>query len=172
MPEYSPSVAFTLGKRARFDHGRGCSILKRTAWFSDAVTVTGGEPTLYQELPAALAVFKELGYLVKLDTNGTNPAMLQQLIERQPDYVAMDIKGLGLPQILAPCGKLTTEEFFNVRSSIRLLMEAPIKRVSYHRGSGFASTRRNRRNRPLYQGASLYPAAVNPSATLDTDLEP
>ena len=103
--------------------------LKERLGFLDAVTVTGGEPTLYEELPAALAAFKELGYLVKLDTNGTNPTMLQQLINSGSlDYVAMDIKApLDYRKYTRACGKLTTEEFFNVRSSIRMLMEASIQ---------------------------------------------
>ena len=59
----------------------------------DGVCVTGGEPTLRKELPEFLAEIKALGYLVKLDTNGSNPAMLQKLLEENLlDYVAMDIK--------------------------------------------------------------------------------
>jgi pyruvate formate lyase activating enzyme len=57
------------------------------------VCVSGGEPTICKELPAFLAKLKELGYLVKLDTNGSNPSMLRQLYaDRLIDYVAMDIK--------------------------------------------------------------------------------
>ncbi len=59
----------------------------------DALCVTGGEPTLHKELPEFLARVKELGLLVKLDTNGTNPAMLKKLISKNLiDYIAMDIK--------------------------------------------------------------------------------
>ena len=59
----------------------------------DAVGITGGEPTLNSDLPDFIAYVKSLGYLVKLDTNGTNPAMLRALIEKSlVDYVAMDIK--------------------------------------------------------------------------------
>jgi pyruvate formate lyase activating enzyme len=60
----------------------------------DGVVITGGEPTLHGEkLVSLLQDIKELGYLVKLDTNGTKPDLLQSLIEKQlVDYVAMDIK--------------------------------------------------------------------------------
>ena len=59
----------------------------------DGVCVTGGEPTLQPELPEFLEKLRRLGYAVKLDTNGTNPAMLKALLhERVLDYVAMDIK--------------------------------------------------------------------------------
>jgi pyruvate formate lyase activating enzyme len=59
----------------------------------EGVCITGGEPTLYPELPGFIARLKELGYKVKLDTNGTNPAMLKSLVHLGLiDYIAMDIK--------------------------------------------------------------------------------
>jgi pyruvate formate lyase activating enzyme len=57
------------------------------------VVVTGGEPTIHADLPAFLAWLKEMGFSVKLDTNGTNPGMLRRLAaDRTVDYIAMDIK--------------------------------------------------------------------------------
>ena len=57
------------------------------------VCVTGGEPTLNRELPSFISKIRALGYSVKLDTNGTNPEMLESLIrDGLVDYVAMDIK--------------------------------------------------------------------------------
>lgn len=57
------------------------------------VCISGGEPTMHRELPALIEKIKSMGFLVKLDTNGTNPNMLEQLIETGLiDYVAMDIK--------------------------------------------------------------------------------
>ena len=59
----------------------------------DGVCVTGGEPTLQPELPGVLEKIRDLGYAVKLDTNGTNPGMLKILLhDGILDYVAMDIK--------------------------------------------------------------------------------
>lgn len=59
----------------------------------DAVVITGGEPTIHHDLPEFIAKIKALGYLVKLDTNGTNPEMLQQLLDKKLlDYLAMDVK--------------------------------------------------------------------------------
>lgn len=59
----------------------------------EGVCVSGGEPTLYKDLPDFLKRIKEKGFLVKLDTNGTDPEMLKSLIdEGLLDYVAMDIK--------------------------------------------------------------------------------
>lgn len=57
------------------------------------VCVSGGEPTLAPELPDFLARIKDMGFSVKLDTNGYRPSVLSSLIERSlVDYVAMDIK--------------------------------------------------------------------------------
>ena len=61
--------------------------------FLEAVVISGGEPTLHADLPEFCERIKALGFYVKLDTNGTNPAMLQELIDNHlVDYVAMDIK--------------------------------------------------------------------------------
>jgi pyruvate formate lyase activating enzyme len=59
----------------------------------DGVVITGGEPTLQDDLADFIARIKELGFLVKLDTNGSNPRMLASLLKNKLlDYVAMDVK--------------------------------------------------------------------------------
>lgn len=59
----------------------------------DAVTITGGEPTMHDDLVEFITKIKSLGFLVKLDSNGTRPDMLRTLINQKlVDYVAMDIK--------------------------------------------------------------------------------
>ena len=59
----------------------------------DAVCITGGEPTLQRDLKEFILKVRALGYRVKLDTNGTNPTLLKDLLtEGLLDYVAMDIK--------------------------------------------------------------------------------
>lgn len=61
--------------------------------FLDGVVVTGGEPTLQRDLPQLLKRLRDLGVKVKLDTNGTHPDMLKDVIEAGlVDYVAMDLK--------------------------------------------------------------------------------
>lgn len=62
----------------------------REQWI-DGVVITGGEPTLWPELPQLVRLFKEFGFEIKLDTNGSSPEMLELLLP-QVDYVAMDIK--------------------------------------------------------------------------------
>jgi pyruvate formate lyase activating enzyme len=69
------------------------SFLKKRQHLLEGVCITGGEPTLYKELPNFIEEIKNLGYKVKLDTNGTNPFMLKELLEENIiDYIAMDIK--------------------------------------------------------------------------------
>ena len=69
------------------------SFLQKRKGLLDGVCITGGEPTLQQELPQLLSRIKELGYAVKLDTNGAQPQVLRALMEQGlVDYVAMDIK--------------------------------------------------------------------------------
>ncbi len=59
----------------------------------DGVCVTGGEPTIHPELPALLREFKKRGWPVKLDTNGSNPALVNSLIdEGLVDSISLDIK--------------------------------------------------------------------------------
>lgn len=58
------------------------------------VVVCGGEPTVHPDLPGFLWQIKKMGFLVKLDTNGSNPKMIDNLIkEKLVDYIAMDVKG-------------------------------------------------------------------------------
>lgn len=65
---------------------------KRKKWL-DGVCITGGEPTLYTDLPSFISQIKEKGFLVKLDTDGYNPTMIKRLIDNKLlDYIAMDIK--------------------------------------------------------------------------------
>jgi pyruvate formate lyase activating enzyme len=70
------------------------SFLEKRRGKLDAVTVTGGEPTLQPDLDRFLQEIKGMGYLTKIDTNGSNPDVLERLIrDRLVDYLAMDVKG-------------------------------------------------------------------------------
>lgn len=61
--------------------------------FLDGVVICGGEPTIHTDLPEFCRRIKDLGFLVKLDTNGSNPEMLEKLLNQElVDYIAMDIK--------------------------------------------------------------------------------
>jgi len=67
--------------------------LKNRREWLDGVVITGGEPTMYPELPDFLQKVKRIGLEIKLDTNGSNPGMLGELMrEGLVDYVALDVK--------------------------------------------------------------------------------
>lgn len=99
--------------------------LKKRQGMLEGVCVTGGEPTLSTDLPEFLAKIHESGYLVKLDTNGTNPALLKQIItDGLVDYVAMDIKSslAGYPAAVGIPGFLTAP----VEESAALLLQGTL----------------------------------------------
>lgn len=81
--------------------------LKKRSGILEGICVTGGEPTLYADLPDLLKMIRAAGYLVKLDTNGSNPIMLESLLnEGILDYAAMDIKA-GRENYYRVCGLKT-----------------------------------------------------------------
>ena len=69
------------------------SFLKKRAGILDGVAITGGEPLLHTDMPGFLEKIKNLGYKIKLDTNGSNPTLLKDIVNAGlVDRVAMDIK--------------------------------------------------------------------------------
>ncbi len=89
--------------------------LEKRKGLIDAVEITGGEPTLQKDLPDFIKKVKSMGFLVKLDSNGTNPNMLKYLIESKLiDYVAMDVK--------APLERY--EEIANTKFDVNLIKES------------------------------------------------
>ena len=99
--------------------------LKSKKGLIDAVVISGGEPTLMPELKERIKQIKNLGFLVKLDTNGTNPKYLKDLIENNLiDYVAMDIKN-SLEAYPKTCGVSQINED-DILESIKLLKDNKI----------------------------------------------
>ncbi len=91
----------------------------------DAVVITGGEPTLDKDLIPFIKEVKELGYLVKLDSNGTNPSVLKYLIENHlVDYIAMDIK--NSEEKYALTAGLSQIDMIPIKESISLLINSDI----------------------------------------------
>ncbi|MFT3738932.1 MAG: anaerobic ribonucleoside-triphosphate reductase activating protein [Breznakibacter sp.] len=100
----------------------------RKGWI-DGVVVTGGEPTLHSDLPDWLARIKKMDYLVKLDTNGSDPYMLQEVIERGlVDYVAMDVKNvLTVKDYCQTTGIPENQRLIdNIIASMLVLKNAPV----------------------------------------------
>jgi pyruvate formate lyase activating enzyme len=88
----------------------------------EGVVITGGEPTMHPDLPSFIKKIKDMGYLVKLDTNGTNPEMVKELIkEKLIDYLAMDLK--------APLEKYEETvgvnlNWDNIKKSVKIIMSS------------------------------------------------
>lgn len=100
------------------------SFLQKRKKFIDGVCISGGEPTLHPDLYGFVQKIKAMGFLVKLDTNGTNPFLLERLLEEKwIDYVAMDLK--------APLAKYETVvkvpvDPEKIRSSIHMIMNGNV----------------------------------------------
>lgn len=91
---HNPELVDPARYETTLDEGEVLSFLKRRRGKLDAVTVTGGEPTVQPDLELFLEKIRKMGYLIKVDTNGSNPRVLEALIRRNlVDYLAMDIKG-------------------------------------------------------------------------------
>ena len=101
------------------------SFLDKRHGLLDGVAITGGEPCLQPGLPAFMAKIRELGFAVKLDTNGTHPDMLETVLRRGlADYVAMDVK--NSPSKYALTAGVRTLDLAPISESIELLKSSGI----------------------------------------------
>lgn len=103
--------------------------LKKRQGVLDGVVITGGEPTVTKELPELIKEIRDLGFRVKLDTNGTNPQMLKELLDKKYiDYVAMDIKNVKSKYFeTAGLSKKGSEQLLeNIEKSIKILKQSNI----------------------------------------------
>lgn len=99
--------------------------LKKRRGVLDGVAVTGGEPLLHADMPEFLARVKELGYKIKLDTNGSNPELLSEIIKNKlVDRVAMDIK--NAPEEYARTIGLESFDIAPVERSKEMLLRGDI----------------------------------------------
>ena len=137
-PQHTACTIFTAGCNFRcpFCHNAGLvlgsnpesyteeeilSYLEKRKGLLDGVCITGGEPTLRPDLLPFIEKVKALGFAVKLDTNGTNPALLKELLDNAlVDYVAMDIKN-SFEKYPETCG-LDVMELDSIKESIALLI--------------------------------------------------
>jgi len=92
----------------------------------DGVCITGGEPTLMPDLVDKIKEMRDLGYMIKLDTNGSRPEIIRQLLDQHlVDYIAMDIKN-SLQNYNKTIG-LKDFDLEKIKASIDLLMHSGIK---------------------------------------------
>jgi pyruvate formate lyase activating enzyme len=87
------NTELVTGEAAVMSEERVLDFLSARTRHLEGVVISGGEPTLQQDLPDFIKKIRGLGFRVKLDTNGTNPQMLAELMDKKLlDFVAMDIK--------------------------------------------------------------------------------
>ena len=107
------------------------------------VCITGGEPTIHPELPKLIRTIRDMGYSIKLDTNGFRPEVLRMLLsEELVDYVAMDLK--NGPDAYGETVGLKQFDPSRIRESIGLLLD-----------SGTKFELRTTLVKPLHSGESL-----------------
>lgn len=88
---YNPEIVFGKGI---VSYSEAFSFLKRRVNLLDAVVFSGGECLIHKDIIDVIRAVKELGFCVKIDTNGSKPAILEKLLEQElVDYIALDFKG-------------------------------------------------------------------------------
>lgn len=103
------------------------AFLKKRVGVLDGVAITGGEPLLHKDMPEFLRKIKALGFKIKLDSNGSNPQLLEDIVdEGLVDRVAMDIK--NSPELYAKTIGLDNYDLSAVERSKNFLLEG---RVDY-----------------------------------------
>ena len=117
---HNASLVTHLQKDARLEEADILAYLKKRQGLLDGVCITGGEPTLQDDLPDFICQIKALGYAVKLDTNGSRPDVLAELLAHGlVDYVAMDVK--NAPEKYAATVGLADFDLAPIQKSIELL---------------------------------------------------
>jgi len=112
------------------DENEILAYLEKNKNLLDAVVITGGEPTIHSNLMEFIRKVKKLGLLIKLDTNGTNPILLNKLLKQDlVDFIAMDIKS---PLKLEKYQEIVGNQFSSVQlnsilESIELITNSNIK---------------------------------------------
>lgn len=90
---YCQNASLVFNRAADISTEDALAFLSKRRGLLDGVCITGGEPLIHKETADFIARVKALGFKVKLDTNGTNPAVLENLIrDGLVDYVAVDVK--------------------------------------------------------------------------------
>ncbi|MEI6288312.1 MAG: anaerobic ribonucleoside-triphosphate reductase activating protein [bacterium] len=83
-----------INKQAPLPEGEVFDFLKKRKKYLDGLVITGGEPTMQGDIVDFCQKVKKIGYLIKFDTNGLLPEILQELLDKKLlDYIAMDLKG-------------------------------------------------------------------------------
>ena len=114
------------GMSDHIDEQEVFSFLKKREGILEGVCITGGEPCLQPDLEAFIRKVRDIGFAVKLDTNGSFPEKLSSLLEKGLlDYAAMDIK-TSMERYPEVCGVQNERLFENVQKSVEILKSSSV----------------------------------------------
>ncbi len=118
----NPRSLPSTGEKEVIDH-----LLSKRKWL-DGLVITGGEPMLEKDLPNFLSKIKKEGFLVEIETNGTNPGMLRDLVKRSlVDYLALDIKApFEWEKYRKVAGIVDKKLLGKVKESVKILLSSNI----------------------------------------------
>lgn len=117
---YNPDIV--LGK-GRLTYTGALDFLRSRSGLLQGVVLSGGECLLHSSVPEFAARIRDLGFLVKVDTNGSRPEVLKELIDRSlADYVSLDFKALPDREVGVTGGKY----FEGFRQCLDLLLDSPV----------------------------------------------
>jgi pyruvate formate lyase activating enzyme len=121
---HNPDLVNWTGEQKEISEKDFFEFLKEKEGLIEGVCITGGEPTIYPDLNDFIKRIKDMGFLVKLDTNGSNPDVVSKLIEKKlVDFIAMDIK-----TSLEKYGQATNSKIDakNIKKSVELIKNSGI----------------------------------------------
>jgi len=112
----------SISEKEVIDH-----LLSKRKWL-DGLAITGGEPMLKKDLPNFVSKIKKEDFLVEIETNGTNPGMLRNLVDKSlVDYLALDIKApLEWEKYRKAAGIVDEPLFVAVKESLKILLSSNI----------------------------------------------
>ena len=123
---HNASLVTHMGENPEYRVEDILNTLKKRTGILEGVCITGGEPTLMPGLVEFMRQVKDLGFLVKLDTNGTNPETIKRLIASGAvDYIAMDIKN-SKENYSITAGTAEDFDMSSIEESVRILMSGQV----------------------------------------------
>ncbi len=124
---HNSRLVINPSQQAEFTEDEILAYLKKRQGILDGVAITGGEPLMQKDIDIFIEKVRALGYSVKLDTNGTYPERLRELVDRGlVDYVAMDVK--NSPELYSETVGISNYDITKIKESISFLLEG---RVDY-----------------------------------------
>lgn len=112
-------------KESLIDHEEIFSYLKKRKNVLEGVVISGGEPTIQPGLIDFIKKIKDMGFLVKLDTNGSNPDVVKKLLDlKLVDYIAMDVKNIF--DEYDPIVNLKKVNIENIKQSINMIKDSGV----------------------------------------------